>query len=85
MGHTPEMRVCPTANPSTERVRGVSVGHFGGESALGPMGAEGPMVAPTEELAGGEGLAVCYGADVALGYAVGGAGHGAVVKAVKLV
>ena len=30
VGHTPEMRVCPTANPSTELVRGVSVGHFGG-------------------------------------------------------
>ena len=50
VGHTPEMRVCPTVNPSTELVSGVCVGHFGGETercaeprasvSCGPMHAE---------------------------------------------
>lgn len=37
VGHELQMRVCNTTNPSTELVRGVFVGHFGGESELIPQ------------------------------------------------
>lgn len=52
VGHTPEMRVCPTANPSTRLVSGVSVGHFGEKTGWTDVRNPGPNCGPPGQMRG---------------------------------
>ena len=68
VGHEPQMRVCNTTNPSTELVRGVLVGHFGGETEA----ARCAEPRPDERRPGASGASANVLAELGLGEATEG-------------